>query len=288
MERLLKWISEHKKTTLFCGLLLVFLPIIVIHILFKIKTGVWWIQAEWEAGEILGYFGDVLSFVGSVVLGYIAISQTEKANTLNEELLNIEKNKIKPCVDIDSSQLHKIYLAEDMYKQFWEKDRTDRMVIEVLYKQNPRSGIVADSALVRLEILNSGGSDIRRIYIQSAEFYLCVNDPNNNTNGKIARIFGNTNLKIGEKRTLYIYVKREISDDKELYDDWYAQHSNELMPHMEFELVLETISGNRYLEKIVCGSGWDASMQNVGNTVIREIGVLQMNVIELHNKSEKM
>ena len=57
---------------------------------------------------------------------------------------------------------------------------------------------------------------------------------------------------------------------------------------MEFELVLETISGNRYLEKIVCGSGWDASMQNVGNTVIREIGVLQMNVIELHNKSEKM
>lgn len=287
MKGLLKWISEHKKITLFFCLLLVFLPIIVIHILFKIKTDVYWIQAEWEAGEILGYFGDVLSFIGTLVLGYIAISQTEKANTLNEELLNIEKDKIKPCVDIDGSHLHKIYLAEDMYKQFSEKDRTDRMVIEVLYKQNPRSGIDTDSALVELEILNSGGSDIRRIYVQSAEFYLCVNDPNNNTNGKIARIFGNTNLKIGEKRTLYIYVKREISDGKELRDDWYVQHSSELMPHMEFDLVLETVSGDRYLEKIVCGSGWDASMQNVGNTVVREIGVLQMNVDKLHNKAEK-
>ena len=189
---------------------------------------------------------------------------------------------------IDASQLHKIYLAEDMYKQFWEKDRTDRMVIEILYKQNPRSGIDTDSALVELEILNSGGSDIRRIYVQSAELYLCVNDPNNNTNGKIASIFGNTNLKIGERRTLYIYVKREINDSKELRDNWYVHHSSELMPQMEFDLVLETVSGERYLEKIVCGTGWDASMQNVGNTVVREIGVLQMNVDKLHNKAEKM
>lgn len=288
MKKILKWISDHKKTTLFLCFLLAFLPIVVIHILFKIKTDMYWIQAEWEAGEVLGYFGGVLSFIGSLVLGYIAISQTEKANSLNEELLNIEKNKIKPCVDIEGSHLHKIYLAKDMYEQFPKKDRTDRMVIEVLYTLNPRSGIVTDSALIELEVLNSGGSDIRRIYIQGTEFYLCVNDPNNNTNKKIAMIFGNTNLKVGEKRTLYIYVKREIVDSKELRDDWYGQHSRELMPHMEFDFVLETVSGTRYLEKIVCGSGWDASMQNVGNTVVREIGVLQMNVDELHNKAEKM
>ena len=288
MKRLLKWISDHKIVTLFLCFLLVFLPIIVIHILFKIKTDVYWMQAEWEAGEMLGYFGGVLSFIGSLVLGYIAISQTEKANALNEELLNIEKNRIKPCVDIDSSHLHKIYLEEDMYKQFSQNDRTDRMVIEVLYTQNPRSGIDTDSALVELEILNSGGSDVRRIFVQSAEFYLCVNDPYNNTNGKIARIFGNTNLKIGEKRTLYIYVKREIIIGQEMVDDWYGQHSNQLMPHMEFDLVLETVSGTRYLEKIVCGSGWDASMQNTGNTVVREIGVMQMNVDELPKKAENM
>ena len=169
MKKILKWNSDHKKATLFLCFLLAFLPIIVIHILFKIKTDVYWIQAEWEAGEALGYFGGVLSLIGDLALGYIEISQTEKANSLNEELLNIEKKRIKPCVDIEGSHLHNIYLAKDMYGQFPQKDRTDRMVIEVLYTLNPRSGIVTDNALVELEVLNSGGSDIRRIYVNDPQ-----------------------------------------------------------------------------------------------------------------------
>ena len=56
-----------------------------------------------------------------------------------------------------------------MYGQFPQKDRTDRMVIEVLYTLNPRSGIVTDNALVELEVLNSGGSDIRRIYVNDPQ-----------------------------------------------------------------------------------------------------------------------
>jgi len=245
------------------------------------------LQAEWYAGEVLGYFGEVLSFFGALALGYIAISQTEKANRLNEELLHIEKNRIKPCVDIESAHLHKIYLAEDMYEQFPKKDQIDKMTIEVLYTLSPRTGITTDSALVELEIINSGGSDIRRIFVQRTEFYLCVNDPNNNSNKKNVLILGNTNLKVGEKRTLYIYIKREILDAEALFDDWYEQHSGELMPHMEFDLVLETVSGTRYLEKIICGSSWNASMMNNGNTVVREIGVMQINVDELPNTTEK-
>lgn len=286
MKKLLEWISKHKKTTItLCGLA-VFLPILLIHILFKIKTEVYWMQAEWQAGEVLGYFGDVLSFVGTIVLGCIAISQTEKANKLNEELLNIEKDKLIPRLDIEGTQLYKIYLENDMYEQFSKIDRTDRMVVEMLYTLNPRTGIVTDSALLELEVFNNGGSDIRRIYINSSDFYLCVNDPNNNDNKKIATVVGNTSLSVGEKRTLYIYAKREINNAEELNDKWYEQHSAELMPHIELEMILETTSGERYLETIAFGSGWDASMQRTGNTVVREIGVVQMDVSKIEKSKQ--
>ena len=72
MEKALKWIDEHKKLSIFLIVIIIFMPIIIIHVLFKIKTGYYWIVAEWEAGDVLGYFGDVLSFVGTIILGYVA------------------------------------------------------------------------------------------------------------------------------------------------------------------------------------------------------------------------
>ena len=71
----------------------------------------------------MGYFGDVLSFAGTVVLGYIAIAQTEKANQMNKELLEIEKNRIKPCVDITSTELSNIYFGESMRKKLQENSK---------------------------------------------------------------------------------------------------------------------------------------------------------------------
>ena len=218
MKRVLDWLSKHKKAVVLFCCILVFLPIITIHTLFKIKTDFYWIQADWKSGEVLGYFGDVLSFVGTVILGFVAILQTEKANNLNEELLAIERNKIKPCLDIESSHLYKIYLSDDIYKQFNKIDRSERMTIEILYTQNPRTGTTADSALIELEISNSGGSDISQIYIKNTECYLCVNDPNDNHNPKIPMLTGNTGLKIGEHKTLYIYIKREIDPSTESCD----------------------------------------------------------------------
>ena len=73
-------------------MLIIILPIVIIHILFKWKSNCYWIEAEWNAGDALGYFGDVLSFVGTVVLGYIAVKQTERANKLNKELQLVKKD----------------------------------------------------------------------------------------------------------------------------------------------------------------------------------------------------
>lgn len=68
MEKIIKWIQEHKKITTFLIGMCILAPILVIHFLFKIYSNCYWIEAEWKAGDVLGYFGDVLSFAGTVVL----------------------------------------------------------------------------------------------------------------------------------------------------------------------------------------------------------------------------
>ena len=41
----------------------------VINILFKINATTDILVAEWSAGDALGYYGAILSFLGTVVLG---------------------------------------------------------------------------------------------------------------------------------------------------------------------------------------------------------------------------
>ena len=89
MEKFLEWIRKNKKLFIFFIIIIVFLPIVSIHFLFKLKANIYWLQSEWEPGELLGYFGDLLSFLGTVSLGIIAIYQTEKANSLSNKLVEL-------------------------------------------------------------------------------------------------------------------------------------------------------------------------------------------------------
>lgn len=275
MKKLLTWIRTHRRTTVMLFLAVLFCPLLITHVLFKIHSNCYWIEAEWEAGDLLGYFGDVLSFVGTVVLGYIAIAQAERANELNNELLIIEENRIKPCFDISSSQLYKIFLANDMFSKLSELNRNQIILMDILYTSTPRSGIETSSALIELDVINSGFTDIRRIFVKSAFFYMSLNDPYNRGE-MIALISGNTALKIDECKKLYIHVKREVCSEEELNSQWYEENINKLTPHMEFELILETADGNSYFEKITCGSGWDISMKNINNIATRSVGVVEV------------
>ena len=46
-----------------------------INLLFKIPATSFLLQAEWDAGDALGYYGAVLSFIGTIVLGALALYQ---------------------------------------------------------------------------------------------------------------------------------------------------------------------------------------------------------------------
>ena len=60
--------------------------LIVIQVLFSIPAPCKWLEAVWEAG-------DLISFVGTIVLGYVAVSQTQRANKMSERLMDIENNR---------------------------------------------------------------------------------------------------------------------------------------------------------------------------------------------------
>ena len=282
MEKIINWIIHHKKITIILLLLMIFGPMILIHILYKIHLNCYWIESDWTSGELLGYYGNVLSFIGTIVLGYIAIMQTENANKINGEFLEIEKNRIKPCLNISTSKLYKIYL-ENHIEEMNRICINEAIILNLLFPKEPRTGCIDHRALIELEVYNSGGSGIKNITIKDIFFYISASDPFNCNGNMISFIGGNTNLPVQERKKLYIDIKREISFDGELRNTWYQDNIEKIMPYMEIEFILETITGDIYREKIICESFFDQNMQNNGNIITRAIGISDLCVEKYHS-----
>lgn len=80
---------------------------IVIHLLFKIDFSIKWIQAEWSAGEILVYYGSVLSFLGTVLLSSLALWQNHEIKVESDKhtqyLEQLEERKNSPRFSANKS-----------------------------------------------------------------------------------------------------------------------------------------------------------------------------------------
>lgn len=280
MGKFLKWIKEHKKTAICIIAAIIIFPIIAIHILFKLHSHCYWLEAEWEAGEILGYFGDVLSFIGTVVLGYVAISQTETANKLSAELLKIEMSRQKPRLDICPNQQYKIFFGEAMANKLEAFNNENALMIDLLYTNNPRTGCSTGVALMEISIINNGFSDISRMFITNNVFYLHPGEPDKYQGKKITYFNGESNINAKENKKLYIYIRREWSSEDDFYDDWHKNHIDGILPYMDFNLELETTAGNTYIENIVCSSGWRNGMESTELSATRSITVTELDVQE--------
>ena len=94
---MIDWIKKHRVLfSLICVvilLLLIGIPF-VINILFKINATTDIFVAEWSAGDALGYYGAILSFFGTVVLGALALYQNHIIKTeadKNAALVELKK-----------------------------------------------------------------------------------------------------------------------------------------------------------------------------------------------------
>lgn len=86
------------KTVLLLILTLFVVPIILVHILFKIPAGIPFLEAEWDAGDIVSYLITFMSFLGTLFLGILALVQNNKLNEINKDLTQYQ---FKPVISIN-------------------------------------------------------------------------------------------------------------------------------------------------------------------------------------------
>lgn len=87
MKKIVDWINNHKKLSLLIAILAFFFPILaiiylnyVIPSLFK-NIGI-------SADSLITYVAGFEAFVGTVYLGFVAALQSDKANDLNDKMIN--------------------------------------------------------------------------------------------------------------------------------------------------------------------------------------------------------
>ena len=93
MEKWLQKIALNWKKYIFIFILGVFCFMTVIHVLYKMRTGIYWLEAEWSAGDILSFSGTILSFIGTIVLGCVATKVSIDNNSINARLVEIENKR---------------------------------------------------------------------------------------------------------------------------------------------------------------------------------------------------
>ena len=99
LVELIDWMVAHKGKVVLIVIALFVIPLIIVHILFKIKTNKYWIYADWSSGDIISYIAGFESFIGTTLVSILALWQNQKHKNENDikdqKLLQIENEKIR-------------------------------------------------------------------------------------------------------------------------------------------------------------------------------------------------
>ena len=84
LNNYLNKVIEHKTLSCIIALLMFVLPLIVVHFLFKWNSNIEWIQAEWDAGDVISYIAGFEAFIGTTFLSFLALWQNQQHKQENE------------------------------------------------------------------------------------------------------------------------------------------------------------------------------------------------------------
>lgn len=211
-------------------------------------------------------------------MGYIAILQNEKANDLNDNLLELEWKRQQPCLDIINGQTYKIYIGDEINNYKAEVNEYEHMLIEPYFITQPRTGISTSAVLIEIIITNSGNSDIRQIFIKDMQFFVSTQSPQYTQ--RPFCILGNTLIKIGETKKLIIDIKQELEMEIEPKQQlaWIDEKKGLILPHMELVLEIISVDGVKYDEIISLDSGWYMPLKDDGLILERTLQVINVQV----------
>ena len=87
MSKILDWIKKHVWQTILIGFGLFVLPLIIVHVAYRIPAVSPWFASTWQAGELITYIAGFEAFIGTVALGCATVYLNASANKLSSSLL---------------------------------------------------------------------------------------------------------------------------------------------------------------------------------------------------------
>lgn len=98
--KLIKWAEEHKAWVGIMAIVLFLFPILVVHSLFKIIAPCDWFIANWTAGDVLVYCGEVFGAVATIVAIIFTIVFTQENQKVERKL------SIKPHLQTEDRRIY--------------------------------------------------------------------------------------------------------------------------------------------------------------------------------------
>ncbi len=210
--------------------------LLTIQCLFSIKAPCEFLEASWSAG-------DFITFVGTMVLGYVAVKQTQKANEMSKKLMDIENNRykleIRPFVMVTDYAAHELnnwrilQEPDKLYVQIGECNKEISLGIGLTLQNTTASYITAE------------------FYHGETEGIIWLNSVGNQPNRKLR-------LAAGEKSEIVFYasseyikgLKGKTTTVEFILENRFAERYKE-----SFQMIVATLSdecihkeGQRYID----------------------------------------
>ena len=206
--------------------LLILIPLFL-NIVFKIDSGIWFLQSEWSAGEALGFYGAVLS--GTLtILGVIITIRHEKNESRKDDSI-----KYKPILEICGVDLpitcghrdvglgysvgfsHNTPNQDELTEKYLNSQLKNPSKYTLCFK-NVGRGETFDAYIEKFEVHNMKWEDITNIY------------PNHSTHQYIGEIIKDGFMSVGVKLPDYLILPKELNGQKwfELSAKLYINYSD--------------------------------------------------------------
>ena len=238
--------------------------LVLVQFLFQIHPKWKWLEAVWEPG-------DLLAFIGTVVLGYIAVYQTKKANDMTEQANSIAKQANRTSarlIDLQEADYIPIITITEFVglsyanskltpvKDFLSNPHSDLVVHEMRTKTN--EAIVGLSLILTEPETKNESPLFQRIYQLNIKY-------KGKPIVKQVRICSVSFLGLDYKKEYRIQTSPDLSlNDGDEYPLFFMFVGNEdytveatssykaiASPMMQVEIEMTTMQGKSYTETIV-------------------------------------
>jgi hypothetical protein len=214
-------------------------------------------NTNYSASDWLLTYGSILSFIGTVVLGFVALIQNRNANEMNERMVTIQNQKFIPILKMEDNTWDYISTASHLISSrsaiaqaghstnLVTKEKTNEIQLRIVNDYSAKCSEVK----ISFSLKNISDSIIQCVEIEKITTNFLEEIENNNTGTFHKRDFlfekstrieelvlGNGAIKID------IYI---ISDNKEMLIEIYN-----LVHYLSFNFITETISGHKYKQEI--------------------------------------